>query len=150
MNDNRLNYSTAQKKALAVREIEELVKGGSTARAAVEKVAFGTGMSESSLWTYLAKTKGIAFDDREAALKRKKAPPKERLVCHPEALKMFIDLCRAGGVIAECYRQMKDAAKANDWSPILPERTLRRELDRQVTWAERYEARRAKKTNGGK
>ena len=149
MNDNRLKYSTAEKKAQAVREIEELVKGGMTGTAALEHVAYTSGISERTLWTCLKKTKGVAIDDREAALERKKAPPKKRLVCHPDALKMFLDLCRGGAQIAESYRQMVAAAKVKDWSPILPERTLRRELDRQVSWAERYEARRAKKTNGG-
>lgn len=150
MDESGLKYSKAERKALAVREIEDLVKKKVKTRDALEQVAFKTGMSIRTLFTCLAKTRGVAIDDREAALERKKAPPKKRLVCHPEALKMFLDMCRDGGSIAECYRQMVAAAKINDWSPILPERTLRRILDEQVSWAERYAARRAKKTNGGK
>lgn len=148
MNDNRLKYSTAEKKALAVREIEDLVKGGAGVREALHQVAFRTGISERTLWTCLAKTKGVALDDREAALERKKASPKKRLECHPDAEKLFFDLCRAGGVVTECYRQTVAEAQAKGWSPILPERTMRRRLDRKMSWSERYAARRAKKTNG--
>jgi hypothetical protein len=142
-----MNYSTAEKKAEAV-EIEKLIKSGVKTRAAVEKIAYSSGMSERTLFTCLARTKGVLSEDRVGALARKKAPPRKRLICHPEALKMFIELCRAGGVITECYRQVEIEAKAKNWSPFLPERTMRRILDRQVSWVERYTARRAAKTKG--
>lgn len=145
-----VQYSTAEKKALAVQEIEEMVKGGLTVRAAVEQVAHRTGMGERTLFSCLAKTKGVAPDDREAALERKKAPPKKRAVYSPEALSRFIELCRSGDRITDCFRQLEIEANANGWSPIPTLRTLRRILDKQVSWAERYEARRAKKSNGGK
>lgn len=149
MNDSGLNYSTAEKKAQAVLEIEKLVKSGVKTRTAVEQISYRSGISERTLFTCLAKTKGVAINDREAVLGRKPSAPRKRLVCHPEALKRFVELCRAGGVITECYRQVEIEAKANNWSPFLPERTMRRELDRQVSWAERYAARRAAKTKGG-
>jgi hypothetical protein len=143
-----MKYSTADKKAQAVSEIESLVKSGSTARDAVEQVAYRTGIGERTLWTCLKKTKGVAIDDREAALERKKTPPRKRLQCHPDAEKLFFDLCRAGGVIAECYRQMVAQAQASGWSPILPEHTMRRKLNQEISWSERYAARRATKSAG--
>jgi hypothetical protein len=142
------SYKSAEKKARAIADIETLIKGGTKPPAALEQVAYRTGISERSLYYYLNKTKGIKSDDWEAALKRKPSAPRPRVICHPEALKRFLELGRSGTRVRSCYRQMMLEAEANGWSPIPSERTLRRELDRQVSWQDRYMARRAAKSDG--
>lgn len=139
---------TAELKAQAVSELEALIRSGTKVRAAIEGVASRTGIGERSLFTYLQKTKGIPLDEREAALAPKRRAPRPKVVCHPEALKRFVDLCRLGRRITECYRQVMAEAEAKGWAPIPSERTLRRELDRQVSWTERFMARRTTKPEG--
>ena len=136
-------YSKAEVKAQAIVEIETMIKGGTKVRAAVEEVAYRSGFSERSLFTYLAKTKGISLDEREAALARKPMKPRPKVICHPDALKRFIDLCRSGGSVSAGYRQVECEAADKGWGDLPSERTLRRELDRQVSWSERWVARRA-------
>lgn len=138
-------HSTADRKARAVSDVEALVKSGTKVRAAVEEVAFRSGLGERTLYTCLQKTRGVPHGEREAALAPKRTAPRRRVNCHPDALKRFIDLCRQGHWVTECYRKMKAEAEAKGWTPIPSERTLRRELDRQVSWTERFVARRATK-----
>jgi hypothetical protein len=44
--------------------------------------------------------------------------------------------------------EKKARAIADGWSPIPSERTLRRQLERQVSWQDRYMARRSASANG--
>lgn len=141
-------HSAAERKVRALVEFEELVMSGIKTRAAIEDVAFRSGLSGRSLFTYLQKTKGIPRDAWEAALAPKRRAPRPKVICHPDALKRFIDLCRGGAIISASFRQVKAEAGAKGWSPIPSERTLRRELDRQVSWSERFSARRATKPDG--
>jgi putative transposase len=141
-------YSSAEKKARAIADIEALIKGGTKPLAAMEEVAGRTGISRRSLYTYLNKTKGIKTDEWEAALKRKESGPRARVRCHPDALNRFLELGQTGAVVAACYRQLLVEAQAKGWSPIPSERTLRRELERQVSWQDRYMARRSANANG--
>ena len=148
MNTSNSGHSSAEKKARAIADIEALIKGGTKTLAAMEEVAERTGISRRSLHTYLNKTKGIKSDEWETALKRKPSEPRPRVTCHPDALKRFLELAGTGAVIAVCYRQLLAEAKANGWAPIPLERTMRRRLDRHMTWQDRWMARRAAKSNG--
>jgi putative transposase len=141
-------YSSAEKKARAIADIEALIKGGTKPLAAMEQVAERTGISRRSLYIYLNKTKGIKSEEWEAALKRKRSEPRPRVTCHPDALKRFLELGRSGAEVTVCYRQVMDEAQVNGWSPIPSERTLRRQMERQVSWNDRYMARRSASANG--
>ncbi|NJS38463.1 MAG: hypothetical protein HC783_04965 [Rhodobacteraceae bacterium] len=141
------NYAPAERKADAIVEIEDLVKSGKSLRAAVEEVAYRTGLGERSLFTYLARTKGVPREEWEDALTRKKPAPRPRESCHSEALKRFIDLCRTGRNVTDCYRQLMAEAEENGWTPIPSERTMRRKLDAEVSWSDRWAARRAASRN---
>lgn len=142
-------YAPAERKADAVVEVEELVKAGKSLRAAVEEVAYRTGLGERSLFTYLARTKGVPREEWEDALTRKKPAPRPRESCNPDALKRFIDLCRSGRNVTDCYRQLMAEAEENGWTPIPSERTMRRRLDAEVSWSDRWAARRASRSTAG-
>ena len=147
MNTIIKGYSSAEKKARAIADIETLIKSGTKTLAAMEEVAERTGISRRSLYTYLNKTRGLKTDEWESALKRKPSAPRPRVRCHPDALNRFLELARTGAVVAACYRQLLVEAQAKGWSPIPSERTLRRELERQVSWQDRYMARRSANAN---
>ena len=148
MNTIIKGYSSAEKKARAIADIEALIKGGTKPLAAMEQVAERTGISRRSLYTYLNKTKGIRTEEWETALKRKRSEPRPRVTCHPDALKRFLELGQSGAEVTVCYRQLVVEAVANGWSPIPSERTLRRQLELQVSWQDRYMARRSASANG--
>lgn len=69
-------FSKAEEKAQAVAAVETLIAGGTRVRPAVEAVAYQTGISETSLFTFLRKTRGVPLDRRESALARKPAKPR--------------------------------------------------------------------------
>jgi predicted DNA-binding transcriptional regulator AlpA len=148
MSESIRGHIAADKKASAIADIETLIKGGTRTLAAMDEVAERTGISRRSLYTYLNKTRGIKADEWESALKRKESAPRPRVRCHPDALQRFLELGRSGAGAKACYRQMMAEAEVNGWSPIPSERTLSRELNRQVSWQDRYMARRAAKPNG--
>jgi putative transposase len=133
----------ATKKATAIAQIEDLIKGGKTVRAAVEEVAYQTGVGERSLFTYLHLTKGVPREQWDEALARKRASPKPRESCNPDALQRFIELGRKGGRVTDCYRQLMAEATEKGWEPIPSERTMRRKLEKQVSSSDRWMARRA-------
>lgn len=143
------HYSKAEVKAQAIREIENLITSGSKVRAAIEKVAQRTGISERSLWTYLEKTRGIPHAEREAALGRKRQAPRRKRQCNPAALKRFIDLCLSRMTASAAYRQVEIEAADNGWGELPSERTMRRKLDEQVSWSERLMARRTSDSSIG-
>lgn len=149
MNESTMrHYSTADRKAEAVAEVEQMVKGGTRVRAAVEAVAYRTGISERTLFTCLNKTKGIVPEKRADALARKPQKNRPKVICHPAAVKRFIELASQGLWVTKCYRQVTEEAKANGWGALPSERTLRRQLDRQVSSNERWMARRGEKPEG--
>ncbi len=144
---NRRN-STAERKAEAVAKIEQMIKSGMKVRVAVEEVAFRSGVGERTLFTCLRKTRGVPNEKWTDELARKPQKARPRATYHPDAMMHFIDLCRTGALVTECYRRTVVKAADKGWDPIPSERTLRRELDRQVPWVERYAARRANKPKG--
>ena len=130
------------RKVQALLEIEDLIARGMNVRNAVAEVASNTGFGVRTLFVYRHKTDFVPRCDWAAVLTRKRSPARTTVICHVDALSRFIDLCRAGTGIAESYRQMSAEAKSKHWTPIASERTLRRELARQVTRAEMQKSRR--------
>jgi hypothetical protein len=130
------------RKVDALLEIEDLTSAGMNVRDAVAEVAKKTGMGERTLFSYRIKTNLVPRTDWAAVLARKGYPNRPKAKCHPEALRVFIDLCWAGVGAAESFRRMQAEAKLNDWAPIPSARTLERELDRQLPKVERRAIRR--------
>ena len=137
------HQKSAEEKAQAVIEIEDLIKAGKRVREAVADVAFRTGLGERTLFSCLAKTRGISRDEYGAELAPKRPKSKPRKICHPDALNRFIELCRGTAPITVCFRQLTSEAAAKGWAPIPSERTLRRELERHLSTSDRWLARRA-------
>lgn len=148
MNESIRRHLPADQKASAVAEVEQLRKAGKTVRAAVEEVAYRTGMGERTLFTLLSKTKGRPEEEWKTTVARKPSVPRPRIICHPEALRRFIDLSMTGRHVSKCFRQVVDEAVANGWGPLPSLRTMRRELDRHHSSSERWLAARAPKPRG--
>lgn len=117
----------ADARAEALAQIEALVDSGERIGAAVKAVSAETGLSTRSLWAYRRTVYMVPRDDRGAALAPLWSRPKgPRVECHPEALRMFLDLASRPSRITDCYRRMTEEAARRGWSPIPSERTLRR------------------------
>lgn len=142
MEENLRRHSTAARKAAAVAEVEELVKAGKPVRAAVEDVAYRTGLGERTIFSFLQKTKGLPREEWEVSLARKREIPRPRVICHPAALKRFLDLCRSGRHATVSYRQTLVEAAENGWAPIPGLRTMQRELHRHSSQSDLWLARR--------
>lgn len=146
MNESMVrHHSSAERKAQALIEIEKLIEGGKSVRAAVEEVACRTGIGERSLFTYRQKTNFAPRDEWETVLARQGYRYGSRGMvakCDPRALQRFIGICRGGKGITASFQQIESEALEHGWAPIPCERTLRRELDRQFPPVERYSARR--------
>ena len=135
--------ATEDRRVEALLEVEDLVAGGMKVSDAVAEVAKKTGIGVRTLFSYRSKTNFVPRAEWGAVLAPKWNPARGmKVTCHPDALSKFISLCRAGIGISESYRQMAVEAKSKLWAPIASERTLRRELDRQVTRAEMRKSRR--------
>lgn len=105
---------------------------------AVASVARSSKVGARTIWTWLAMVEGIAAADRLAWLAPRnraegvaRSQPK---ACDPA----FFDALRADFLrlaappFADCYRRAVKLAKAEGWD-ILPERTMRRMMDREVS-----------------
>ena len=142
-------HSGPDQKVQALLAIEKLVSDGLCVRDAVATAAIDSGIGQRTLFYCLKKTDFKPREHWPALLARKSGTPRPRVDCHPEALRFFVKQCRAGLGVTDSYRKLAAKAKACDWEPIPSERTLRRELDRQVSKAERRAVRRnAQPTNG--
>lgn len=138
-----LGEATKDHRVRALLEIEDLVAGGKKVRDAVAEVAKKTGIGERTPFRYRGKTNFVPRAEWGAVLAPKWNPAHGmKAMCHPDALSKFISLCRSGIGISESYRRMAVEAKSKLWTPIASERTLRRELDRQVTRTELRKSRR--------
>lgn len=121
----------AEAHAEAVRQIEALIAEGSRVGAAVAQVAADRGLSVRSLYSYRRTVYMVPGTDHGAALAPRWSGPRAMLAdCHPEAMALFLDLCRSGVRISDGYRRVVAAAHANGWWPIPAERTLRRVVQR--------------------
>ncbi|MCY1667894.1 DNA-binding domain-containing protein [Rhizobium sp. SL86] len=67
----------------------------------------------------------------------------QRAECHPEAWKaLLLDYLRLEAPsFSSCYRRLLRLADINDWSPIPPERSLRRRLNQELPMVAQLQAR---------
>lgn len=136
-------YEKVETKVAALLRIEELIDGGMKTTEAVSQVAARFNISVRSLYDYRRLTNFVPRADWGKVIAPRWNPTTGiRSQCHPEALDRFICLCRSGLGIAESYRRMAAEAEQNSWHPVAPERTLRRELDRQVSKSDLRKVRR--------
>jgi putative transposase len=136
-------YETVETKVAALLKIEDLVEAGTKTTEAVKLVAAATGIGARTLFEYRRRTDFIPRSEWAVAVASKRNPSTGlKSECHPDALRFFVSLSRSGLSIAESYRRMRIEAEAQGWQPVAHERTLRRELDRQVTKLERRKVRR--------
>jgi len=117
----------ADARAEALRQIEDLIAQGSRVGAALAEVSETTGLSVRSLYAYRRTVWMVARSDWSAAMAPRWSGPRGMMAqCHPQALRLFLDLCGSGARVSGCYRRMVDEAQARGWAPIPTERTLRR------------------------
>ncbi len=130
---------SAQEKArgrlVAIDRVEALEAAGVRRSVAVGEVARDIGVSARTLWGWLRLVEGVDRTDRLAWL----APGRgggspARAECDPEFRDMlWSDYLRPERPsFAACYRRALAAARQNGWR-TLPERTMRRRLDQEVS-----------------
>jgi putative transposase len=112
---------------------------------AVSDVAGQTGAGARTIWAWFALIDGVRVDDRLAYLapRNRAAPARPRAKdCDPEFFDLILSdyLRLEAPPFADCYRRAVKVAEANGWD-ILPEHTMRRRLDAQVTTARQVLAR---------
>jgi putative transposase len=122
----------------AVREVEALEAiQGRGRHMAVGDVARLSGIGARTIWTWFAMIDGVRSDDRLPYLAPRNRAQAERSRskdCEPD----FFDWIKsaylrlAGPCFTDCYRDAMVVASANGWE-VLPERTMRRRLDRAVS-----------------
>lgn len=105
--------------------------------AAVQTVARTSGQGARTIWAWFGMIAGIRPDDRLPYLAPRNRAQEARArakECDPdfvEVLKsMYLRL--AGPTFSDCYRDALVVAKSKGWS-VLPERTMRRHVDRTVS-----------------
>ncbi len=146
----RRTHETPSAKVDALLQIEALIEGGVGVRRAVETIAEATGIGVRTLFLCRKLTDFLPRTDWALALARKVESNRDyrRAVCHPEAVRLLVDLRRKGIPITEGYREVTARACAEGWGPLPSERTLRRELDRHRDRAAEYRARRNAQSSG--
>ena len=123
----------AAKTADAVRQVNKLIDEGYKISAAVKEVAAATGIGVRTLWQARKESWMVAPSDYEVTFAPRwkwNGPKGMQAACHPEALRLFVNLCLSGAGIADCYCRMIGEAKVRGWAPIPHERTLRRAVER--------------------
>lgn len=134
----------ARLKAIQQVEMLEVVLHCGKNRA-VNDVAIASGIGKSSIWSWFALIDGVRSDDRLAYLapRNRAAPDRTRAKeCDPE----FFDLIKSDYLrleappFSDSYRRALKMARAKGWD-TLPERTMRRRLDNEVTPASQILAR---------
>jgi putative transposase len=119
-----------------VQEVEAMVPALGK-HLAVRQIAGARNIGASTIWNWLASIEGVRPDDRlpHLAPRHRASAAKPNLAeCSPEfwgALKSdFLRLSEPA--FTDCYRRAVRMAKEQGWE-TLPERTLRRRLDREVS-----------------
>lgn len=133
--------ATVQAKALArlkvIQEVEAMERADGKF-AAVNSVARLHRIGARTIWGWFTMIEGVRPDDRlpylaprNRAAEKRGAPPKD---CDPEFWDMIKSdyLREEAPPFTDCYRRAKRVAEARGWA-ILPERTMRRRLDAQVS-----------------
>ena len=117
----------ARANAAAVRRVEDLIAAGSGVGAAIAEVAEEVGLSWRTLYTWRRLVWPVAEADWPLALAPRWSGPRGMISeCHPEALRLFLDLRASGARYSDSYRRMQDEAQAQGWAPVPPIHTLRR------------------------
>lgn len=104
---------------------------------AVHQVAASHKVGASTVWTWFSAIEGIRPDDRLPYLAprhRAKETKSKVAECSPEFWEVLkSDFLRLSEpAFTDCYRRTVRVAKERGW-PVLPERTLRRRMDREVS-----------------
>ncbi|MFV0409854.1 MAG: BRO family protein, partial [Paracoccus sp. (in: a-proteobacteria)] len=124
----------ADSRAEALRQVEELIAQGSRVGAAIEAVALEAGLSARTLYNYRRATYMVGRSDWPAAMAPRWSGPRKALPdCHPEVLKLFIDLAASPARGSDIYRRMVEVAEQNGWAPIPCQRTMYRLRSRLVS-----------------
>ena len=142
--------ASAERKAAMARDLVRARLANQTVRerfGAVRERFGREGTSAEALHEIERRVEGVAPANYAAVLLRDQKGGAPRAACDPRAWEMLTsDYLRpsAPGFTA-CYRRMCDAAAAQGWGPIPPERTLRRRLDSEVARPVQVLARRGRK-----
>lgn len=117
----------------------ETLSSGMPLRAAVALAAKEASVSSSALWTWWRACRAVHRSDRLAALAPRYAGCTVTAGCALEAWEFLKrDYLRPEQPSFEaCYRRMIEAARANNWTPIPSEKTLRRRITREFPRAVR-------------
>lgn len=123
----------ADRKAVAVRRVNELVSEGYRRRDAIDIVAEEAGMGARTIWAARRQVWPVVDPDFEFALAPLWRANTERDMlaeCHPDAMIRWLQLNRAGVGVSDSYRRLLGEAAENGWAPVPCERTMRRALRR--------------------
>ena len=117
-----------------IDKAEEYRRTGLSETAAVGAAAHETGVSPATVWNWRSQIAGIARSDWLAALAPAYRSASQSAECHPHAWDVLASdyLRPERPSFSACYRRMKQAAKANGWSPVPGERSLRRRLKKEI------------------
>ena len=126
----------ARARLLTIQKVEALERGMGRFLA-VHEVARLEGVAPRTVWAWLALVEGVRVDDRLAYLApRHRAAPRRRAKVHCDP--SFMDLVKSDYLrlaqpsFTSAYRRAVRIAAAQDWA-TLPERTMRRRLEAEVS-----------------
>ena len=131
--------------------VDDMEKSGIGTTVAVRHCTRMADVAERTYYNWRQMVEGQARADWLAALAPSFSPAVNGVVadladCHADAWEVLkSDYLRSGKPkFSSCFRRMMTAAKANGWSPIPSERTLRRRLEAEVPKAVQILAREGK------
>jgi transposase InsO family protein len=124
---------------LAVVDRVDLLSRGMTRQVAVALTAKEASVATSTVWGWLRLAADVHSSDRLAALAPRHAGRTATAPCDPRAWDFITaDYLRPECPSFEaCDRRMRDAAAANEWSPLPSSKTLRRRLEKEFPRAVR-------------
>ncbi|MDO5643774.1 MAG: hypothetical protein Q4G26_15485 [Paracoccus sp. (in: a-proteobacteria)] len=115
-----------------MRLVNGLIATGMKVTAAVNEAAEQYELSSRTIWSARRATYMVAAPDVPVALAPQWSGPRGmQAECHPEALRMYLDLAAAGARLSQCYQRIIAVAAENNWAPIPSSRTLRRLVARR-------------------
>lgn len=121
----------ADARAEALRQIEALITDGARVGEALAEVSAETGIAVRTLHVYRRTVYMVPGADYGAAMAPRWSQPRGmQAACHPEVLRMFVNLRLTGIRVTDCYRRVSEAAAEQGWEPVPSERTLRRAVQR--------------------
>jgi len=130
-----IHKTRADAKAGALRQIEALMAEGIGVSAAIAEVAEATGIGKRTLYAARRTAWMVARGDWQVAMAplwRWNGPRGMLAECHPEVLRLFLDLCQTGARVADCYRRTVEVANERGWQPVPCARTMYRVAQRSL------------------